>query len=117
MRRIFTLAIVAVLAMTLAAPVSAITDGDADGDEHPMVGQLLFYVPTEIDDRFTDPGSWFTCTGTLLDEDTLLTAGHCTFGIGTGGTDVWVSFSEEPDFGILPPSASFAPDGLTRRVV
>ncbi len=110
-----TLIAVAVLALTMASPASAITDGSPDGDVHPMVGQLLFYVPDEIDDRFTDPGAWFTCSGTLLDEDTLLTAGHCAFGIGHGGTDVWVSFSEEPDFSILPSSLSFAPDGNDDR--
>lgn len=115
MRRILALAAVAALVMTVASPVSAITDGSPDGDDHPMVGQLLFYVPDAVDDRFDDPGGWFTCSGTLLDGDTLLTAGHCAFGIGNGGTDVWVSFSEEPDFGILPPSSTFVPDGNDDR--
>jgi len=110
-----TLAVVAALALTVASPATAITDGSPDGEDHPMVGQLLFYVPDAIDDRFTDPGSWFTCSGTLLDGDTLLTAGHCAFGIGHDGTDVWVSFSEEPDFSILPPSSTFAPNGNDAR--
>ena len=55
---------------------------------------------------FFDPGEpgWFSCSGTLLDADTFLTAAHCTYGIGTkgqvspgtsGGTDVWVTFQEQ----------------------
>ena len=36
--------------------------------EHPYVGFMIFYDPTE-------PG-WFSCTGSLLDADTFLTAGH-----------------------------------------
>ena len=36
---------------------------------------MIFFDPNE-------PG-WFSCSGTLLDADTFLTAGHCTFGIGT----------------------------------
>ena len=48
-----------------------------------------------------------------------MTAGHCTFGTGlngeptasgSGGNDVWISFAETPDFGILPPSSEFIPD-------
>ena len=65
------------------------------------MGFMIFFDPTE-------PG-WFSCTGTLLDADTFLTAGHCTYGIGTdgeevvdadgeivttGGTDVWVTFED-----------------------
>jgi hypothetical protein len=43
----------------------------------------------------------------------VVTAGHCTFGTGlngeptesgSGGNDVWISFAEEPDYSILPPS-------------
>src|SRR6187551_1517181 len=113
-----------VLTLALAAPAGAITNGQADDEEHPYVGELFFYVPDEIDPRFDDPGAWFTCSGTLLDADTVLTAGHCTYGIGrdggpaaetptigdaNGGTDVWVDFAEAPDFGILPRSATFAP--------
>jgi secreted trypsin-like serine protease len=53
-----------------------------------------------------------------------VTAGHCTFPEGTngsptpgnsGGNDVWVSFAEVPDYSILPPSSTFAPDQRRRR--
>jgi hypothetical protein len=111
-----------------AAPAHAITHGQADNGRHPFVGELIFYVPDEVDPRFDDPGAWFTCSGTLLDATTVLTAGHCTYGVGrggvsttagggsgSGGTDVWISFSDAPDFSILPPSSSYARDQNPRR--
>jgi hypothetical protein len=115
--------------LALAAPVAAVTNGQPDNNAHPYVGELLFYVPDAVDSRFDTPGSWFTCTGTLLNSTTVVTAGHCTFGIGldgvsttkggtettaadgggTGGGDVWVNFNAAPDFSILPPSSGFTP--------
>lgn len=128
------IALVAVLA--LAAPVAAVTNGQPDNNAHPYVGELLFYVPDAVDSRFDTPGSWFTCTGTLLDATTVVTAGHCTFGIGlngasttaggiettaatggTGGNDVWINFNEAPNFGMLPPSSGFAPGGNQARYI
>lgn len=127
-------AIVALLAATVL-PAGAITTGQPDNGAHPYVGEFLFYVPDAVDDRFDDPGSWFTCTGTLIDATTVLTAGHCTFAVGLNGestltadsplvdadgdgvadngingNDIWISFSEAPDFEILPPSTSFERD-------
>ena len=110
-----------------AVPAGAIVNGGApDNGEHPMVGQLLFYIPDEVDPRFDDPGAWFTCSGTLLSPTVLLTAGHCADGVGLngtattptggdGGTDVWVSFEDEPDFSILPPSSGFVPNNNAGR--
>lgn len=114
----FVLALVAPL-----APARAITNGQPDGGAHPYVGQLLFYQPGEPDPRFTDPGSWFNCTGTLVDPTHVVTAGHCTFGTGrdgqetadgSGGNDVWISFAEVPDYSILPPSSTFVPSNAAR---
>ena len=105
-----SLAILAALLATMlvAAPASAITNGQPDDFEHPYVGQLFFYDPTYPDPRFSDPGAWFNCTGTLISPTVVLTAGHCTYNIGddgdavggdgSGGNDVWVSFLEEPDY-------------------
>ena len=95
--RKLSLSLAAALAALLVAtaPVGAITYGQPDAGEHPYVGFMIFYEPAE--------DAWFSCSGTLLDADTFLTAGHCTFGIGvegaepvdgSGGTDVWVTFDD-----------------------
>ncbi|HET9615437.1 MAG TPA: hypothetical protein VFP22_11550, partial [Candidatus Limnocylindrales bacterium] len=78
-------ALVAILSLAVASPAAAITNGSPDNGEHPYVGELLFYVPDAVDPRFDDPGSWFTCSGTLLDASHVVTAGHCTFGVGRNG--------------------------------
>ena len=88
-----------------------ITYGTTDDGEHPYVGFMLFFDPNE-------PG-WFSCSGTLLDGQTFLTAGHCTFGVGkngsatangSGGNDAWVSFNEKIDLTGFPKRADFPND-------
>ena len=111
-------AVIAALGPALSA--SAITNGVPDNGAHPYVGELILYLPGETDPRFPDPGGWFTCSGTLMSSTIVLTAGHCTYGVGkdgasttlpsgtgSGGNDVWINFSEAPDFSILPPSSGF----------
>jgi hypothetical protein len=122
MRKRLGIVIGVTIAMIAAAgvPASAITHGQPDAGGHPYVGELLFFVPDEQDSRFDDPGAWFSCSGTLLNDHVVLTAGHCTYGIGlngasttagggtgSGGDDVWVDFNDSPDFSILPPSSSY----------
>ena len=113
-----------IAASTIAG--DAITNGQADDSEHPYVGQLLFYVPDEADPRFTDPGSWFSCSGTIVNSTVVVTAGHCSFAIGLngdatsdsggdGGNDVWVNFSEKPDLTGFPASANYIPDHNDQR--
>jgi V8-like Glu-specific endopeptidase len=121
----------ALVALALASPVSAITRGGTPDDgEHPMVGQLLFYVPDALPSPYDDPGGWFTCSGTLVSPTVVVTAGHCTFAIGldgestttednrttaedgngSGGNDVWISFDETDEhFEGFPPT--FDADG------
>jgi hypothetical protein len=114
------IAAAAAVVLAASAPVNAITHGQPDAGGHPYVGELLFFVPDEIDSRFDDAGAWFTCSGTLLSNDVVLTAGHCTYGVGkdgvsttagggngSGGDDVWIDFNDAPDFSILPPSSSY----------
>jgi hypothetical protein len=72
-------AVVALLAIFLltAAPAGAITNGTADYDvNYPYVGII--------------EGSGI-CSGSLISPTVLLTAGHCTAGMGT----VWVTFVPE----------------------
>jgi Trypsin len=121
------IAAVAVGAAMVAStsPAQAIIGGAPDAGEHPYVGQLLFYVPTDVDPRFDDPGAWFNCSGTLIDADTVVTAGHCTYAVGVegeepadplhGGTDIWFTTAEAPDYSVLPPSSTFVPDRNQER--
>jgi hypothetical protein len=107
-----SLVLVVTLLVATAAPVGAITYGELDDGEHPYVGFMIFFDPSA-------PG-WFSCSGTLLDSDTFLTAGHCAFGIGndgeaietTGGTDVWVTFDDTDVLEGFPPRTSLTPEQL-----
>jgi Trypsin len=131
-RRAAALALIAALAVT--SPASAVRFGEPDNGEHDYVGELLFYVPDAPHPLFTDPGSWFTCSGTLVSPTVVVTAGHCTFAVGlngesttdegeatttaeggSGGNDIWINFSEEPDFDGFPPSSDYEPDENQQR--
>jgi len=84
-KRIFAVVMVIVLALVLAVPAGAITGGQPDGNGHPFGALLLV------------PGITF-CSGTLIDEDLILTAGHCTdfwSDPSSGITEVWVTFDSE----------------------
>jgi hypothetical protein len=104
--RIAFLGVIAALFVT-AAPASAITYGQPDDGEHPYVGFMIFFDPTE-------PG-WFSCSGTALSQTVFLTAGHCTFNIGndgvhvgtSGGNDVWVTFADTEVLKGWPARADF----------
>ena len=112
-RTVLLAALVAVLAG--ASPAGAITYGEPDAGEHPYVGFVIFFRPSAQ--------GWSGCSGTLMDADTFLTAGHCAFGIGidgaypegyegSGGTDVWATFDGGEDGGVLTgwPSRADIPD-------
>lgn len=58
----------ALMAVTIT-PVSAVTNGELDGDDHPGVVLLLMEVGGQ-------PA--FRCSATLLSPTVVLTAGHCT---------------------------------------
>jgi Trypsin len=83
MRRTRVLVAVVVLALAWASAgvMYAITNGQPDGNRHPYVGFLAFYW--NVDDAAP---SWF-CSGSLIAETVVLTAGHCTE--GAGKAEVW----------------------------
>lgn len=93
--------------MWFAIPANAIVNGQADGGAHPYVGEIMQFAADFVDPAFDDPGAWFVCTGTLVSATVVITAGHCTFGVGldgesttaggraeSGGNDIWIDFSE-----------------------
>lgn len=71
MRKLSVLVALVVILTVGVLPTAAITGGVEDGDAHPNVGAIVIHgVPGR------DP--WVTCSGTLIHEQILLTAGHCT---------------------------------------
>lgn len=62
-------ALLLMLVLGSFSTISAITDGELDGNNHPQVVLLLMEVAGK-------PA--FRCSGTLLSPTVLLTAGHCT---------------------------------------
>jgi V8-like Glu-specific endopeptidase len=66
-----SIAVVLMLALTLSTVgiASAITDGELDGNRHPMVVLILMEV---------DGAPMYRCSGTLISPTVVLTAGHCT---------------------------------------
>lgn len=84
-KRIFAVLMVILLALVLVLPAGAITGGQPDGEGHPYGALLLV------------PGITF-CSGTLIDEGLVLTAGHCTDAWSDPDneiTEVWVTFDSE----------------------
>ena len=78
MRRRILVPIFAVMLLfgVLVSPGAAVTGGQPDGEGHPYVALLLA------------PGITF-CTGTLISDQTILTAGHCT--------DFWSTLEADGD--------------------
>jgi len=84
MRNRISVVLISMTILSLAAmPVFAITGGQEDENGHPYGALLLV------------PGYTF-CSGTLIDEDVVLTAGHCTnFWDQAGITEVFVTFDSQ----------------------
>lgn len=83
MKRILVVLGALVMALALAVPALAITKGGTlDGDDHPYVGLMVAY---DFEANDGAGGGW-RCSGTLIDSDTFVTAGHCT----DGADLVWV---------------------------
>jgi trypsin len=84
-----TLAI-CVAGLVAASPAGAITDGTRD-TVHTNVGLV----------RFTTADGRFRCSGTLISQTVVLTAGHCTEG---PATNVYVSFDTDLALDPLAPN-------------
>lgn len=86
-RRNLAAAAAAAVALVLlaASPAAAITNGQADGSQHPEVGALI------ADQAYSD-GSWAYCSGTLISPTVLVTAAHCG---DPGQTTARVSFDSQ----------------------
>lgn len=89
MRRSVLLLAAMALALVLASGVaSAITYGKVDGNRHPNVGALV---------GEDEEGRFIFCSGTLIDEDVVLTAAHCTAAIEEFGFE-FVGVTFDPVF-------------------
>jgi secreted trypsin-like serine protease len=76
MRKWWALVVGLMLVSVLPLSALAITNGNVDADnDYPMVGMVAFY-----DSNYT---YMHRCTGTLIAENVVLTAGHCTDGTST----------------------------------
>jgi hypothetical protein len=89
MKRKSWFVVVAVLVMVLgtAGIAGAITNGEPDAGRHPYVVLLVF--GNESDGQFVP--AW-RCSGALIADDVILTAGHCT----EDATEARVWFDEGP---------------------
>lgn len=83
MRKTLVLLAAAAAALVLALPASAVMFAEPDGDDHPQVGLMVAKI---------DGVPAWRCSGSLIDADTFLTAGHCVF----GATEVVVWFDSGP---------------------
>ena len=83
-----TLALVMAAGGLVTTAALAITSGEVD-TVHKNVGLV----------RFTSDGTRFRCSGTLISQTVVLTAGHCT----DGATNVYVSFDDQLQLDPLQP--------------
>ena len=106
-RTCLALGLVVLTTVGSAAPASAITGGQPDGNRHPSVGLILTY----------DQGGRSRCSATLIAPTVLITAAHCA--VGTVGSTL-VTFdsaiSSEPPapFPVAAdPAVGFTPEEIT----
>lgn len=94
MKRAGWVALLLAFPLLFAQPAQAIVYGEPDGGEHPNVGSFV----GEFTNPETDETTLFQlCTGTLIDEDVVLSASHCFSGLPATITAVWFTFDEVID--------------------
>lgn len=88
-RKILFIFVTIALLLLVALPASAIVWGQPDGDAHPYVVNVVFDVGGSPSHR---------CSASFLNEEWLLTAGHCTF--GTSGARVYTDnpYTNDPGY-------------------
>jgi len=69
-KKLTSVILIVVLALLVAIPAAAITDGGPDNNDHPYVGLMVA--------QDADGTPLWRCSGTLLSDTVFLTAGHCT---------------------------------------
>jgi hypothetical protein len=101
--RLSILVLAVVSGLVLALPAAAITNGNADGNDHPNVGSIVLRHDPATSGFPDLPPLFQWCSGTLIDDDVFLTASHCTedltFYSEELGFEVLVTFDPEIDAG------------------
>lgn len=103
MRKLFAVAMTALLVAAVAAPAAAITRGGTpDGDTHPYVGIMVAKLGTG-----EDASPAWRCSGALISPTVYVTAGHCTF--GADEVEIWF----ESDLQAIPGRLGYPFSGET----
>jgi len=87
-RWIMVVFIAVLLVLATVGTAYAITNGTPDAGRHPYVGLLVFDVPPGTPGCPAGGGPCWRCSGSLLTDTVVLTAGHCTD--GAVGARLWV---------------------------
>jgi hypothetical protein len=90
-KKYFSVISITLLVFGAAKYGGAITFGQPDGTDHPHVGALLFRQNGE---------GFYSCTGTLISQTVVLTAGHCTEEFGSPNDVTYARFDEDAWEGI-----------------
>jgi hypothetical protein len=107
------LVVALVLLLATAGIAGAITNGVPDGDGHPYVGLLIFDVPPNTPGCNPAGGPCWRCSGALLSDTVVLTAGHCTD--GASAARIWMDKGPilgVADGGQYPNGGSESYDGI-----
>lgn len=88
-KMISALTVTLVLLFASMSSVSAITNGQPDGNAHPYVGVAIQFIPDM-------PGFVNVCSGSALSETKFLTAAHCF----DASRPVYVSYKSGPPFSL-----------------
>src|SRR5215216_8015118 len=89
MKRYLAVTFMLVLLLAVVSNVSAVTNGQPDGNRHPYVGVAIQFIPDQ-------PGFVNVCSGSALSTTRFLTAAHCF----DPSMPVYVSYKNAPPFSL-----------------